>query len=60
MKRIILCDFVVFTTWRFMLSLAVLFVLVFFSHFSIVITLFGEGKAGISASDPFVGLVCMH
>ena len=41
------------TTGCFMLSLALLFVLVFFGHFSIVISL-GEERAGRCASCVFV------
>ena len=44
----------VFTTGRFMLSLALLFVLVFFSPFSIVITSLGEKRAGLCAYRAFV------
>ena len=44
-----------FTTGRFVLSLALLFVLVFFSVlFSIVITSFGEERAGLCAFRAFV------
>ena len=41
-----------------MLSLVLLFVLVFFSLFSIVITSPGEERAGLCASRAFVCLFC--
>ena len=43
-----------FTTGRFILSPALLFVLVFVSPFSIVITSLGEEKAGLCTSREFV------
>ena len=49
-----LCGFVFFTTGRFILSPALLFVLVFVSPFSIVITSLGEEKAGLCTSREFV------
>ena len=53
-----LCGFVVFTTGGFTLSLALLFVLVFFSPFSIVITSLGEERAGLYTFRAFVCLLC--
>ena len=50
----------VFTTGRFMLSLALLFVLVFFSPFSIVITSLGEKRAGLCAYRAFVCFACVN
>ena len=41
-----------------MFSLALLFVLVFFSSFSIVITSLREDRAGLCASRAFVCLFC--
>ena len=55
---LILSGSVVFTTGRFMLSLDLLFVLVFFSPFIIVITSLGEERAGLCASRAFVCLFC--
>ena len=50
-----LCCFVVYSTWRFVLSLALCyFVLVFFNPFSIVITSLGEESANLSAFRMFV------
>ena len=60
---LILCGFVVFTTGRFVWSLALHFVLVllFFSVlFSIVITSFGEERADLCAFRAFVCLFCMR
>ena len=47
-----LCGFVVYNTDRFMFSLVLIFVFVFFFFqcFSIVITSFGEERAGLCAS----------
>ena len=42
-----------------MLSLVLLFVLVFISPFSIVITSLGEERAGLYVSRAFVCLFCM-
>ena len=53
-----LCDFVVFTAGRFVLSHVLLFVLVFSVLFSIVITSLGEEKGGLCASRAFVCLFC--
>ena len=47
-----------YTTGRFMFSLALLFVLVFFSPFSIVITSFGEERAALCASCAFICIFC--
>ena len=50
-----LCCFVVYSTRRFVLSLALCyFVLVFFSPFSIAITSLGEETANLSAFHTFV------
>ena len=43
-----------------MFSLALLFVYVFFCHFSISITLLGEEGAGLCAYRAFVCLLAMH
>ena len=51
---LILCSSVVYTTRRFMFGLALLFVYVFFSPFSILITLLGEEGAGLCAYRAFV------
>ena len=60
-----LCCFVGFTTGRFILNHAVLFLcvfvcflfcFVFFSHFSIVITSLGEERAGVCAFRAFICL----
>ena len=55
-----LCGFVVFSTRRFVLSHALLFVLVFFFSvlLSIVITSHGEEGAGLCASRAFVCVFC--
>ena len=42
------------STRRFILSLALCFVLVFFSPFSLVITSFGEERAGLYAFRAFI------
>ena len=57
---LILCSFVVSATGRFMLSLALLVILVFFSPFSIVIPSLGEERerAGLCTSRAFVYLFC--
>ena len=48
---LVLCCFVVYSTRRFVLSLALrYFILVFFSPFSIAITSLGEERANLSAS----------
>ena len=52
------CGFVAYTTGRFMFSLALIFVLVFFQSFSIVITSLGEDRAGLCVSRAFVGFSC--
>ena len=51
---LILFSSVVYTTRRFMFGLALLFVYVFFSPFSILITLLGEEGAGLCAYRAFV------
>ena len=52
---VLLCCFVVYSTRRFVLSLALCyFVLVFFSPFSIAITSLGEERANLSAFRTFV------
>ena len=43
-----------------MLSLALLFVLVFFSPFSIVIASLGKERAGLCASHAFVYFACIN
>ena len=53
-----LCCFVVYSTRRFVVCLSVCrFVLVFFSPFSIAITLLGEERANPSAFRTFVRFV---
>ena len=47
----------VYTSGRFFLSHALLFVPVFFSPFSIVITSLGEERAGLCATHAFVWLL---
>ena len=50
-----LCCFVVYSTRRFVLSLALCyFVLVFYNPFSIAITSLGEERANLSAFRTFV------
>ena len=52
---LLFCCFVVYSTRRFLLSLALCyFVLVFFSPFSIAITSLGEDRANLSAFRTFV------
>ena len=57
----VLCGFMVFTTGRFMLRLALFFVHVcfVFCSFSIVVSSFGEVRAGLCASRAFV-LFVLH
>ena len=52
------CVAAVFAAGRFMLSLALLFVLVFFSPFIIVITSLGEERSGLFVSRVIVCLFC--
>ena len=53
-----LCCFVVYSTRLFVVYLTMyLFVLVFFSPYSIAITLLGEGRANLSAFRTFVPFV---
>ena len=52
-----LYSFVVYSTWRFILSFPLCFVLVFFSPFSIAITTLGEERAG-SVCFSCVSLFC--
>ena len=53
-----LCCFVVYSTRQFVVCLSMChFVLVFFSSFSIVITLLGEERANLSAFRTFVRFV---
>ena len=58
MVSLILCCFVVYSSRRFVLCLTLChFVLVFFSPFSIAITLLGEERANLSAFRTFVRFV---
>ena len=55
-RYLTLCCFVVYSTRRFVLCIALCyFVLVFFSPFSIAITSLGEERANLSAFRTFVG-----
>ena len=55
---VLLCCFVVYSTRRFVVGLTLChFVLVFFSPFSILITLLGEERANLSAFRMFVRFV---